>query len=605
MNTPPLRIARSLIDARSIAARFSPLTLAIVAIVAPLLAAAAPASQDGEWTMPAKDYASSRYSDLSQITAGNASRLRPVWTFSTGVLAGHEGQPLVANDTMYVVTPWPNVLYAFDLSKEGYPLKWKYRPDVSPNAIGIACCDVVNRGAFYADGKIIYNLLDGHTVAVDAATGHELWKTQIASVAEGETTPMAPFVVKDRVIVGASGGEFGIFGWLKGLDLNTGKVVWTARNVGSDDDMLVQAGTFKPFYDKGTELGQLSWPKGAWKTGGAPVWGWMSYDPALDLVFYGVGNPSPYNPEQREGDNKWTSSVLARRPSDGSLVWAYQFTPHDNWDYDAVATMILADVNIAGRTRQALVTFNKNGFQYTLDRVTGEVLAAPPYVQVTWAKSIDLKTGRPVLDPTKLTGESRGNVRGICPSLEGGVSPASPAAYSPRTKLFYTSTNNLCMDFAATRSQHLRGTPFIGANSPYTPGPGGNLGAFMAWDASNGRKVWEIKEPYPAWSGALVTAGDVAFYGTLDGWFKSIDAKTGKVLSKFKVGSGIVGNPITYRAPDGKQYVAVYAGIGGDWFLLAGDVSSADPADVRAPADFMKDIGRHTSQGGIVWIFGL
>ena len=567
--------------------------------------AAAPPPEDGQWTMPAKDYASTRYSGLAQITAANAARLHPVWTFSTGVLAGHEGQPIVANNTMYVVTPWPNVLYAFDLSRDGYPLKWKYRPDVSPNAIGISCCDVVNRGAFYVDGKIVYNLLDGHTVAVDAATGRELWKTQIASLAEGETTPMAPFVVKDRVIVGASGGEFGIHGWVKGLDLQTGKIVWTARNVGPDADLLANAGTFKPFYDKGSELGQTSWPKDAWQIGGAPVWGWMSYDPDLDLVFYGVGNPSPYNAEQREGDNKWTSSVLARRPADGVLVWAYQFTPHDNWDYDAVAAPVLADVKIGGQVRKALVTFNKNGFQYTLDRATGEVLSAPAFVQVTWATGIDIKTGRPVLDPTKQTGVSKGNVRGICPSLEGGVSPASPPAYSPRTGFFYTSTNNLCMDFAATRTQHIRGVPFIGANTPYSAGPGGNLGAFMAWDASSGKKVWEMKEPYPAWSGALVTAGDVAFYGTLDGWFKSINAKTGKVLSKFKVGSGVVGNPITYRAPDGKQYVAVYAGIGGDWFLLAGDVLANDPADVRAPPDYMRDIGRHTSQGGIVWIFGL
>jgi glucose dehydrogenase len=196
-------------------------------------------------------------------------------------------------------------------------------------------------------------------------------------------------------------------------------------------------------------------------------------------------------------------------------------------------------------------------------------------------------------------------VKGICPSLEGGVSPSSPAAYSPRTHLFYTSTNNLCMDYAATRTSYLKGTPFMGVTSPYFAGPGGNLGAFMAWDAATGRKVWENKERYPNWSGALVTAGDVAFYGTLDGWFKSVDARTGKVLSKFKVGSGVVGNPITYRGPDGRQYVAVYAGFGGDWGLLSGDVRSDDPADVRPPADFLKDIARHTSQGGIIWIFAL
>ena len=580
-------------------------TVASIVGAAGAAAAAAQATEDGAWPMPAKDHASTRYSALAQITSSNATTLRPVWTFSTGVLAGHEGQPLVVDGTMYVVTPWPNVLYAFDLSKEGYPLRWKYRPAVSPSAIGVSCCDVVNRGAFFADGKIIYNLLDGHTVAIDAKSGREAWITEIASVADGETTPMAPFVVKNRVIVGASGGEFGINGWVKALDLETGRIVWTARNLGPNAEMLVRPDTFKPFYDKGTDLGETSWPADAWKTGGAPVWGWMSYDPDLDLVYYGTGNPSPYNAEQRPGDNKWTCSVLARRPSDGALVWAYQFTPHDNWDYDANSTMILTDVAVGGRTRKALVTFNKNGFQYTLDRATGEVLKAQPYVHITWAKGIDLETGKPVLEPSKQTGASKGNVTDICPSLEGGVSPASPAAYSPRTKLFYTSTNNLCMDFAAVRTTHMRGVPFIGAGTPYHAGPGGNLGAFMAWDATTGRKVWELKEQYPTWSGALVTAGDVAFYGTLDGWFKAVDAKSGKLLSRFKVGSGIVGNPITYRAPDGKQYVAVYAGIGGDWFLLSGDVVSNDPADVRPPADFMKDIGRHTSQGGMVWIFGL
>jgi PQQ-dependent dehydrogenase (methanol/ethanol family) len=568
---------------------------------------AAKAADDGQWTMPGKDYSSTRYSGLTEINARNAKGLHPVWTFSTGVLAGHQGQPLVVKNTMYVVTPYPNVLYAFDLSKEGYPLRWKYRPAVSPNAIGISCCDVINRGAFYADGKIIYNLLDGHTVAVDAETGKEVWLTAIADMAQGETTPMAPFVAKDRVIVGAAGGEFGIYGWLKGLDLLTGKIVWTARNIGPDADVLAKPGVFKSFYDKdATELALKSWPQDEWKTGGAPVWGWISYDPDLDLVYYGTGNPSPYNAEQRVGDNKWTASALARRPADGSLVWAYQFTPFDNWDYDAPSTMILVDLTIGGKPRKALVTFNKNGFQYTLDRATGEVLSAKPYVHVNWATSVDLATGRPVLDPAKQTGASKGMVKNVCPSLEGGVSPVSPAAYSPRTGLFYTSTNNLCMDYGATPAAHFAATPFMGVSTPYHAGPEGkNLGAFIAWDAASGKRVWETEEPFPAWSGALVTAGDVAFYGTLDGWFKSVDAKTGKLLSKFKVGSGVVGNPITYRGPDGKQYVAIYAGIGGDPFLFSGDVQSADQADVRPPADFMPDIGRHTSQGGMVWIFGL
>src|SRR3989441_1001158 len=471
---------------------------------------ASPAKDDGQWTIPAKDYAATRYSALTDINAANVKRLRAVWTFSSGVLGGHEGQPLVVNHTMYVVTPYPNVLYAFDLAQEGFPLKWKYRPYVNPAAIGIACCDVINRGASYADGKIVYNLLDGHTVAIDTATGKEVWKTQVAEVRTGETTPMAPLVVKDRVIVGASGGEYGVRGWVKGLDLATGRVVWTAYNAGPDDEVLAWPGTFRPLYDRGADLGRTSWPEGG----------------------------------------------------------------------------------------------GKNGFAYTIDRARGEVLLAEPYVFVNWAKRVDLMTGRPEVDPAKLTGASRGTVKDICPTLEGGKNQ-QPAAYSLRTGLFYVPTNNLCMDYAAVRATYLVGTPFIGASTPYKPGPGGSLGAFIAWDAARGRKVWEIREKYPVWSGALATAGDVVFYGTLDGWFKAVDARTGAPLWKMKVGSGVVGNPITFTGADNRQYVVVYAGIGGDWFLLSGDVRSDDPADVRPPADFMPDIARYTSQGGIVWLFAL
>src|SRR5207249_2968874 len=390
----------------------------LLLLVATLVAdSGRPEQDDGQWTMPGKDFAATRYSGLTQITPANAARLRPQWSFSTGVLGGHEGQPLVVNNTMYVVTPFPNVLYAFDLTGEGYPLKWKYRPDVNPTSVGIACCDAINRGAFYADGRIVYNLLDGHTVAVDAATGRELWKTQIADLGQGETTPMAPFVVKGKVIVGPSGGEFGIHGWVKALELATGHLSWTAYSEGPDAD------------------------------------------------------------------------VLARRPEDGSLVWAYQFTPHENWDFDANAEMILADVTVKGRRRRVLVHFDKNGFAYTIDRATGEVLVAAPFTAVTWAKRIDLTTGRPVVDTAKLTGASRGNIKDICPSLEGGKSPVSAASYSPRTGLLYVATNNLCMDYQATQVTRIAGTPYIGASTPYHAGPGGHMGAFIAWDASVGRRV--------------------------------------------------------------------------------------------------------------------
>jgi len=574
-------------------------------ILTTALASPVHSQDDGQWTLPGKDFGATRYSGLTEITAENVAQLRSTWSFSTGVLGGHEGQPLVVGETMYVVTPYPNVLYAFDLSEEDYPLRFKYRPDVNPASVGVACCDAVNRGAVYADGKIVYNLLDGRTVAIDAETGRELWKVKIADLASGETVTMAPLVVGDRVLVGASGGEFGIHGWLKGLDLATGKIVWTGRNMGPDSVVLATPGTFKPYYDKGTDLGQSSWAGDSWQRGGAPVWGWLSYDPELDLVYYGTGNPGPYNPEQRDGDNKWASSVLARRPGDGELVWAYQFTPYDNWDYDANAENILTQLEIGGEQRKVLVHFDKNGFAYTLDRATGEVLVAEPFVEVNWAERVDLATGRPVVDPAKLTGKSRGMVRNICPNLEGGKSPASPASYSPRTGLFYVSTNNFCMDWQSDEATYIRGTPYVAATIPYTAGTGDHLGAFIAWDAATGTRAWEIREKFPVWSGTLVTAGDVTFYGTLDGWFKAVDARTGEPLWKFKVGSGVVGAPITYRGPDGKQYVAVYSGIGGDWFLIAGDIRSDDPADIRPPPDFMPDLSRYTSRGGMLWIFAL
>ncbi|HET7251380.1 MAG TPA: PQQ-dependent dehydrogenase, methanol/ethanol family [Gemmatimonadales bacterium] len=577
----------------------------ILTAVTLLLIGDRPAVPDGDWRMPGKDYAATRYSGLGQITAANANRLHLVWNFATGVLGGHEGQPLVVNHTMYVVTPYPNVLYAFDLTQDGYPLRWKYRPDVSPTALGTACCDAVNRGAAYADGKIVYNLLDGHTVAVDATTGKQLWRTKIADMAQGETTPMAPFIVKDRVLVGPSGGEFGIHGWVKALDLNTGRVVWTAYNEGPDSDMIARPGTFRPFYDQGANLGVSSWPPDGWKRAGVPVWGWLTYDPELDLVYFGTGNASPYNAEQRPGDNKWASSVLARRPEDGALVWAYQFTPHESWDFDSNAEMILADLTVHGKPRKVLVHFDKNGFAYTIDRSNGELLVAAPFTPLNWATRVDFTTGRPLVDSTKLTGASRGNIKNICPTLEGGKSPASPSSYSPRTGLFYVSTNNMCMDYEAVPATHIVGTPYIGATTPYHPGAGGYSGAFIAWDAAAGRRVWEIHERYPVWSGSVVTAGDVVFYGTLDGMFKAVDAKSGKPLWQFKLGSGIVGSPISYLGPDGKQYIAICDGIGGDWFLLAGDVRSDDPADVRPPADFIPDIARRTSQGGTVWVFGL
>src|SRR3954469_8661909 len=396
----------------------------------------------GEWNLPAGDFAASRFSALDQVTSANAKDLHASWTFSTGVLRGHEGQPLVTGNTMYVVTPYPNVSYALDLAAEGQPLKWKTRPENAQAAVGLACCDVVNRGAAFADGRIFYNLLDGHTVAVDAATGKLLWRTQLGSLAKGETMTMAPIVVKGKVIVGSSGGEMGVRGWIAALDAVSGKEAWRAYNIGPDADIKIGA-RFRNFYstDKSPNQGATSWPSTTWQQGGATVWGWISYDPQLDLIYHGTSNPGPWNGAQRPGDNKWSAAIIARDANTGEMVWAFQPTPHDIWDYDGVNENILVDLPIRGTTRKALVHFDRNGFAYTMDRATGEVLVANAFVPMNWASGVDLKTGRPNVNVDKATAQNK-NVKDICPSLEGGKNQ-QPAAFSPKTGVFYVPTNNL------------------------------------------------------------------------------------------------------------------------------------------------------------------
>jgi lanthanide-dependent methanol dehydrogenase len=587
---------------------------AVATITGARIASPPPTNNPGEWALPGKDYSSSRYSELAQITPANANKLRVAWTFSTGVLRGHEGQPLVVNNTMYLVTPYPNVSYALDLTQPGFPLKWKYRPENAQAAVGIACCDVVNRGASFGNGKIVYNLLDGHTVAVDANTGTELWKTAMGDINRGETITMAPLIIKDEVIVGSSGGEMGVRGWVAALDLNTGKQRWRAYNIGPDSDIKVGP-KFKPFYaaDRGANLGESSWPGTSWKTGGAAVWGWISYDPELNLIYHGTSNPGPWNGQQRPGDNKWTAAIIARDATTGEMVWAFQPTPHDIWDYDAVNENILVDLpfpsgtsagGAEGKTRKVLVHFDRNGFAYTMDRATGEVILAQPFVPMNWSSGVDLRTGRPTVNIDKATAQGK-NVKDICPSLEGGKNQ-QPAAFSPKTGIFYVPTNNLCMDFEGREVTYIAGTPYIGGNAPEKGGPGGYKGEFIAWDAVNGKKLWGIKEAFPVWGGALATGGGIVFYGTLDGWFKAVDESNGKVLWQFKVGSGVVGNPIAYTGPDGKQYIAVYSGIGGDMgLLIAGDVASNLPFDVRERGTTLPDLSRYTSWGGMLFVFSL
>jgi alcohol dehydrogenase (cytochrome c) len=558
-----------------------------------------------QWVMPTGDYANTRYSQLNQINKDNAKNLTPAWTFSTGVLRGHEGAPLVIGDVMYVHTPFPNNVYALDLKSAGRIL-WKYEPKQDPSVIPVMCCDTVNRGVAYADGKIILNQADANVVALDAKTGKEVWKVANGDPKKAETMTAAPMIVKDKVLVGISGGEFGVLGRITAYNLADGKKVWNAASVGPDDQLL--------FDDKTTELGKpvgkdsslKTWQGDQWKIGGGTTWGWYSYDPQLNLVYYGSGNPSTWNPVQRPGDNKWSMTIFARNPDTGVAKWVYQMTPHDEWDYDGVNEMILVDIDVKGQPTKALVHFDRNGFAYTLNRENGQLLVAEKYdPKVNWATHVDLKTGRPEVVKefsTQAGGEDK-NSKNICPAALG-TKDQQPAAYSPKTKAFYVPTNHVCMDYEPFKVSYTAGQPYVGATLSMYPPPGDqNLGNFVAWDAGNGKILWSVPEPFSVWSGALATAGDVVFYGTLEGYLKAVDPANGKELYKFKTPSGIIGNVMTYMS-GGKQYIAVLSGIGG-WAGIGMAAGLTKDTDGLGAVGAYKALANYTQLGGVLTVFSL
>jgi lanthanide-dependent methanol dehydrogenase len=564
-----------------------------------------------EWVMPTGDYANTRYSQLKQITADNVGKLQVAWTFSTGVLRGHEGGPLIIGDVMYVHGPFPNPVFALDLMNDGKIL-WKYEPRQDPNVIPVMCCDTVNRGLAYADGKILLHQADTTLVALDAKTGKVVWQAVNGDPKKGETGTSAPMVVKDKVLIGISGGEFGVQCHVSAYNLSDGKLAWRGYSVGPDDQVLIDP-------QKTTELGKpvgasssvKTWQGDQWKIGGGCTWGWMSYDPQLNLIYYGSGNPSTWNPKQRPGDNKWSMTIFARDPDNGMTKWVYQMTPHDEWDYDGVNEMILADVDVGGTTHKALVHFDRNGFAYTLDRNNGALLVAEKYdPTVNWATKVDMdknsKTyGRPLVVAqysTEQTGEDK-NTKGVCPAALG-TKDQQPAAYSPDTKLFYVPTNHVCMDYEPFRVSYTAGQPYVGATLSMYPPPGKkNMGNFIAWDAGKGKIVWSVPELFSVWSGALATAGNVVFYGTLEGYLKAVDAKTGKELYKFKTPSGIIGNVTTYEH-GGKQYIAVLSGVGG-WAGIGLAAGLTDPQAGLGAVGGYAGLRDYTSLGGQLTVFAL
>lgn len=565
-------------------------------------------SQDPKnWPMAPRDYANTRYSPLDQINTKNVGELSLAWSFSLGADRGQEAAPLVIDGTMYVVAPYfgthPNQVFALDAATGD--LKWSYAPKPDFAAAGEACCDVVTRGLAYDHGKVFLATLDDYLVAIDAKTGKELWHTKLGDINTGETVTMAPLVVKGKVLVGDSGAELGVRGWVTAVDEDSGKIAWRAYATGPDKDVLIGP-DFKPFYkdEQGKDLGVTTWPADKWRIGGGTMWGWIQYDPQLDLIYYGTANPSPWNSNQREGDNLWTTAEFARDPTTGMAKWAYQYNPHDEFDYDEINESILLDLPVNSQTKKVLVHIGRNGYIYVIDRVTGQVYSADAYDTINATKGVDLETGRPTKNQDKQPSLGK-TVTDICPNADG-AKDWQPSAWSPRTKLIYVPHQHLCMNWKTSQVGYIAGTPYVGATVDMYAGPGGYRGEFMAWDPVQKKKVWAIKENFPVWSGTVATAGDVVFYGTMDRWFKAVDAKTGKVLWQIRTPSGIIGQPIAYEGADGREYVAILAGVGGWPGVVA---TAAVDSRVRNGAlgftGAMQDLPQYTSGGSTLLVFAL
>jgi PQQ-dependent dehydrogenase (methanol/ethanol family) len=563
------------------------------------------------WAMQAGDFKNQRYTELKQITKDNVKSLSVAWTFSTGVLRGHEGGPLVIGDTMYVHSPFPNKVFAISL--EDQKILWKYEPKQDPTVIPVMCCDTVNRGLAYAEGKIFLQQADTTLVALDAKTGKVTWSVKNGNPKIGETNTNAPHVFKDKVITGISGGEFGVQGFLAAYNIADGKLAWKAYSVGPDDQIKFDPAKTMTWTDGkmapvGKDSSLKTWKGDQWKIGGGTTWGWYSFDPEQNAVYYGSGNPSTWNPSQRPGDNKWSMTLFSRDVDTGMAKWAYQMTPFDEWDFDGINEVPLwegKDKN--GKERKMLSHFDRNGFGYTLDRVTGELLVAEKYdPKVNWATHVDMKTGRPQVVAKYSTAKNGPDVnsKGICPAALGSKDQ-QPVAFSPKNHTFYVPTNHVCMDYEPFKVEYTAGQPYVGATLSMYPAPGshGGMGNFIAWDPAAGKIKWSKPEKFSVWSGALATATDVVFYGTLEGYIKAVSADDGKELWKFKTPSGIIGNVNSWEYK-GKQYIGVLSGIGG-WAGIGMAAGLEKDTDGLGAVGGYKELSKYTELGGVLTVFAL
>ena len=501
----------------------------------------------GDWLMYGRNYRNWRYSPLAEITPDNAAKMTPVWSMSTGgQFGGLEGTPLFHDGVLYFTADYARV-FAVD-AKSGNIL-WRYEPAYDDGLTAMLCCGPVSRGLAIKDNLIYVNRLDAKLEALNTADGKVVWEQKIDEWKHGITTNSAPLVVKDHVIVGISGGEYGARGYLKSFNTKTGALEWQTFTIPAPG-----------------EPGSETWPKNdSWKSGGGPTWLTGSYDAETDTLYWGVGNPSSWAYETHLGDNLWTNSMLSLDPDTGKIKWGYQYVPNDPWDYDGMATPILVDTKIDGQDRKVAVVSNRNGYFYAIDRTNGQFVYAVPLVEgINWTSGLDPKTGKPTINAAMKPKIGGGMVKTIVPGLEGGTN-WFPPAYDPDLGLFFTGVNQWGMGLTAWDKSKLTYKPgdfYQGADyQMYRMGE--TIGHIKAIDVANKKVVWEVKSPLPLFSGMLVTKGGVLFTGDQRGRLLAFDAKTGKELWKFQTGSGINASPITYEL-NGKQYVAVLSGLGGD-----------------------------------------
>lgn len=503
-------------------------------------------SNAAEWLLYGRTYNNQRFSPLKEITPSNVSDLKPVWAFSTGgKLGGLEATPIYRDGVLYVSADYSRV---FALDARTGSMIWKYEPEYEEGVEAMLCCGPINRGVGIKDDLVYVATLDARLVALNRADGSVAWEQAFGDWKTGITATVAPLVVKDHVIVGISGGEYGVRGYLKSYSAQSGELEWTTYTVPAPG-----------------EPGSETWPGETWKSGGGPTWVTGCYDPDLNLLYWGTGNPGPWNSDLRAGDNLWTNSLLALDPDSGEMKWAFQYVPNDPWDYDGNPAPVLVDVKIDGKPVKAAVQSNRNGFLYVIDRETGKFIYAEPTIEgINWTTGIDPETGRPTINEAMVPKSGGETVEGIIPALEGGTN-WFPTAYNPDLGLFFLNTNHWAMGMTAWPAEEI----------PYNPGDlyigvdwtihrlGENMGYTKAFDVAKRKFVWETPSPLFLFAGILATKSGLVFTGDMLGYFKALDAKSGKVLWQFQTGSAINASPITYEL-GGHQYVAVPSGLGGD-----------------------------------------